>query len=101
MNIDQADFLTNAQLEAVLADTTATDAEVDAAIAINEEARLYALKVSLLGLAGLALLAIVPATRMPGRIAGELPEQVEPDDNDDVDADVPLNPLAAHEETKA
>jgi MFS family permease len=101
VNIDQADFLTNSQLEAVLADTTATDAEVDAAIAINEEARLYALKVSLLGLAGLALLAIVPATRMPGRIAGELPEQVEPDDNDDVDEDVPLNPLAADEETKA
>ena len=33
--------------------------------------------------------------------AGELPEQVEPDDNDDVDEDVPLNPLAADEETKA
>jgi MFS family permease len=101
VNIDQADFLTNSQLEAVLAETTATDAEVDAAIAINEEARLHALKVSLLGLAGLALLAIVPATRMPGRIAGELPEQLEPDDNDDVDDDDPLNPLAADEETKA
>ena len=101
VNINEADFLTNAQLEAVLAETTATDAEVDAAIAINEEARLHALKVSLLGLAGLALLAIVPATRMPGRIAGELPEQLEPDDNDDVDDDDPLNPLAADEETKA
>ncbi|WP_439593731.1 MFS transporter [Microbacterium sp.] len=102
VNINEADFLTNDQLESVLAGTTATDAEVVAAIAINEEARLQALKVSLLGLAGLALLAIVPATRMPGRIAGELPEKLEPDDNDDIDDDVPLNPEAAmDEETKA
>lgn len=94
VNIDNADFLTNAQLEAVLADTSATTAEVDAAIAINADARLFALKVSLLGLAGLALLAIVPATRMPGRISGELPERVEPDDNDTIDETLPLNPLA-------
>ncbi len=94
VNINEADFLTNAQLEAVLAETSATEAEAAAAIAINEDARLLALKISLLGLAGLALLAIVPATRMPGRIAGELPEQVEPDDPDDIDETVPLNPAA-------
>lgn len=99
VNINEADFLTNAQLEAVLADTSATDAEAAAAIAINEAARLLSLKISLLGLAGLALLAIVPATRMPGRIAGELPEQVEPDDPDQIDENVPLNPVAADEET--
>ncbi|GAA1669417.1 MFS transporter [Microbacterium lacus] len=98
VNINQADFLTNAQLEAVLAETSATDAEAAAAIAINEEARLLSLKISLLGLAGLALLAIVPATRMPGRIAGELPEQVEPDDPDRIDEDVPLNQVAHDEE---
>ena len=99
VNINEADFLTNAQLEAVLADTSATDAEAAAAIAINEAARLLSLKISLLGLAGLALLAIVPATRMPGRIAGELPEQVEPDDPDQIDENVPLNPVAVDEET--
>lgn len=99
VNINEADFLTNAQLEAVLADTSATDAEAAAAIAINEAARLLSLKISLLGLAGLALLAIVPATRMPGRIAGELPDQVEPDDPDQIDENVPLNPVAADEET--
>ena len=98
VNINEADFLTNAQLEAVLSDTSATDAEAAAAIAINEQARLLSLKISLLGLAGLALLAIVPATRMPGRIAGELPEQVEPDDPDRIDETVPLNPVAADEE---
>ena len=85
----------------MLAGTSATDAEVDAAVAINEEARLHALKVSLLGLAGLALLAIVPATRMPGRIRGELPEKLEPDDNDDIDERVPLNPAAQNEETSS
>lgn len=100
VNIDEADFLTNGQLKAVLAQTNATDAEVTAALEINEDARLRSLQVSLLGLAGLALLAIVPATRMPGRIAGELPEKLEPDDNDDIDEDDPLNP-AADEETKA
>lgn len=98
VNINDADFLTNAQLEAVLAETSASEAEAAAAIAINEEARLHALKVSLLGLAGLALLAIVPATRMPGRIRGELPEKLEPDDNDDVDEGEPLNPEAAADE---
>ncbi|WP_137844043.1 MFS transporter [Microbacterium sp. 2FI] len=103
VNINDADFLTNAQLEAVLEGTSATPTEVEAAIEINEDARLLSLKVSLLALAGLALLAIVPATRMPGRIAGELPEQVEPDDNDDIDESVPLNPAADDDtqETKA
>lgn len=94
VNINDADFLTNAQLEAVLEDTTASPVEIDAAIEINEEARLRSLQISLLGLAALALLAIVPATRMPGRIAGELPEQVEPDDNDAIDEAIPLNPEA-------
>lgn len=95
VNINEADFLTNAQLEAVLAETSASASEAAAAIEINEEARLQALKISLLGLAGLALLAIVPATRMPGRIRGELPEQIEPDDPDQIDETVPLNPAAA------
>lgn len=99
VNIDNADFLTNGQLEEVLAGTSATEAEAAAAMEINEAARLRALQLSLLALAGLALLAIVPATRMPGRIAGELPAQLEPDDNDLIDENVPLNPLAAHPPT--
>ena len=97
VNINEADFLTNPQLEAVLEDTSATPTEVAAAIEVNEEARLRALQLSLLGLAMLALLAIVPALRMPGRIAGELPEKLEPDSNDDIDESVPLNPIAAAE----
>lgn len=94
VNFDDADFLTNSQLEEFLAGTTATGVESVAALEINEAARLRALQLSLLGLAGLALLAIVPATRMPGRIAGELPSQLEPDDNDLIDESMPLNPHA-------
>lgn len=76
VNFDNVNFLTNAQLEAALAETTATPEQIDAAVAINEDARLLALKVSLLGLAGLALLAIVPALRMPGFSKDDLPERL-------------------------
>lgn len=55
--------------------------------AVNAEARLRALQYSLLRLAGLALLAIVPAGGMPGRMRGDLPGQLEPDDPDALDLD--------------
>lgn len=95
VNFDNTNFLTNDQLAQSLANTSATPAEVAMAIELNAEARLRALQYSLLGLGALALLAIVPATRMPGRIAGELPEVLEPTDNDTVDVDIPLNPESA------
>ena len=44
-----------------------------------------ALQISLLGLGAISLLAIVPATRMPGAPAGDLPEKLEPDDDDVID----------------
>lgn len=88
VNFDNVNFLTNAQLEAALAETTATPEQIEAAVAINEDARLLALKVSLLGLAGLALLAIVPALRMPGFREGDLPERLSAGDPaPDVDRD--------------
>jgi MFS family permease len=95
INFDDADFLTNAQLEEVLGGTSATDAEVAAAIEINEEARLRALQISLLGLALLSLLAIVPAMRMPNYREGELPEKLEPDDDDPIDEVVDPDRLEA------
>jgi MFS family permease len=76
VNMDNVNFITNEQLEAVLAQTTATEAQVEAAVAINEDARLLGLKISLLGLAALSLLAIVPAGRMPGFTPGDLPERL-------------------------
>ena len=70
MNLNEANFLTNEQLADVLAQPAPCGPELDAAIAVNAEARLEALKISLLGLAAVSLLAIVPATRMPGRRDG-------------------------------
>lgn len=45
--------------------TDATPSQVDAAIALNEEVRLRALKTGLLIFAGVSLLAVVPASRLP------------------------------------
>lgn len=90
-----ADFLTNEQLEQVLAGTSASEAEAAAAIEINEEARLRSLQISLLGLALLSLLAIVPAMRMPGYREGELPAKLEPDDDDPIDEVVDPDHLEA------
>jgi MFS family permease len=93
VNLDNANFITNAQLEGVLSQSTdATPAQVEAAVALNADARLRALNISLLGLAAISLLAIVPAGRMPGRMKGDLPEQLEPSDPEDI-AD-PLDPVA-------
>ena len=67
--LDSVNFVTNSQLEQVLSSTTgATAGQIQDAISVNETARLQALKISLIGLAALALLAIVPAGRMPARI---------------------------------
>ncbi|MGF6835070.1 MFS family permease [Paenarthrobacter sp. TE4293] len=82
VSINDADFMTNAQLEAAIGDRVSSPSELAAATEVNAEARLRALQISLLGLSGLALLAIVPAGRMPGRMKGDLPEQLEPDDPD-------------------
>lgn len=66
--LDRIDFVTNDRLKTVLAQTTATPTQVDAAVSLNETARLQALKISLLALAGVALLAVMPAGRMPRRM---------------------------------
>ena len=72
--LDSINFVTNERLQEVMAQTDATAAQVDEALAVNALARLQALKVSLLVLAGIALLAIVPAGRMPEKMgSGEEP----------------------------
>lgn len=74
VNLDNVNFITNSQLEDVLGQTTAGTAEIQEAIRINEEARLRALNLSLLGLAGITLLAIIPAGRLPDYVPGDIPE---------------------------
>lgn len=65
VNLDRVDFITNDQLKVVLESTSATPAEVDAAVEVLEDARLDALQLTLMLLAALALLALVPAGGMP------------------------------------
>jgi MFS family permease len=66
VNLDNADFITNDQLTAILEErTSATPAEVDAAVEVMSDARLNALQLTLMLLAALALLALVPAGGMP------------------------------------
>ena len=64
--------MSNEQLKTVLSQTSATPAQVDEAVLINEEARLRALKATFLLIAGVSLLAIFPAAGLPKYAPGEL-----------------------------
>ncbi|MBC8160160.1 MAG: MFS transporter [Roseiflexaceae bacterium] len=79
VNLDNVNFISNDQLQEVLAGTSATPEQVTQAIQINEDTRLRALKASFLVLAGFALLAILPAGGLPGHVAataaGNQPEE--------------------------
>lgn len=74
VDLDQVNFVSNDQLRDVLAGTDASESEIDAAVRINTEARLRALKLGLLVLAGLSAVAILPASRLPGYVPEEIPE---------------------------
>jgi MFS family permease len=71
VNLDQINFISNDQLETVMAATDATPAQVTEAARINEQARLLALKMSFLVLAAIAALAIIPALGLPKHVAIE------------------------------
>ncbi|MFN8466723.1 MAG: MFS transporter [Caldilineaceae bacterium] len=73
VNLDSINFISNAQLQEVMAATTATSEQVTEAVRINELARLRALKASFLILAAIALLAIFPARGLPNYVPGEVP----------------------------
>ncbi|MCL4267381.1 MAG: MFS transporter [Anaerolineae bacterium] len=79
VNLDNVNFITNDQLETVLGETTATPEQVAEAVRINESARLRALKESFLILAGIALLALVPAMGLPRYTPGEVPGGLPPE----------------------
>ncbi|WP_243074154.1 MFS transporter [Microbacterium sp. SS28] len=76
IDLDRVNFVSNDQLKSVLEQTDASPAQVDAAVALNEEARLNALKLGLLILSGVSALAIVPASRLPRYVPGEIPVSV-------------------------
>lgn len=66
------DFVTNNELRTVLGPSSVTPEQVDKAVAINADARLRALRASFLIVAAISLLAIFPASRLPGYVPGEL-----------------------------
>jgi MFS family permease len=69
---DDVDFVTNDELRSVLGATSATREQVEEAVEINENARLRALRASFLIVAGISLLSIFPAARLPKYVPGEL-----------------------------
>ena len=73
VNLDNVNFISNDQLDDVLAQTTATSEQVTEAVRINETARLRSLRASFLILAALALLAIFPAMGLPDYSPGDEP----------------------------
>lgn len=78
VNLDSVDFISNEQLDEVLAATTATPEQAAEAVRINEEARLRALRASFLALALIAALAIYPATQLPRYKPEEIPDEAAP-----------------------
>ena len=74
VNLDSINFVSNDRLTETLQRTTATPQQVTEAVRVNTEARLRALKIGLLIMAGMAFLAIVPARRLPDYRPGELPD---------------------------
>jgi MFS family permease len=74
VNLDNVNFISNDRLQTVLEGTSASPAQIAEAVRINTDARLRALKIGLVIMAGIAMLAIIPAQRLPNYIPGELPD---------------------------
>ena len=96
VDLDNINFVNNNRLLEIMGRTTATPDQVQEAVRINTEARLRALKIGLLLMAGVALLSIIPARRLPNYRPGEIPahpapvgQAVKPDSESDF-GDVPM-----------
>ena len=73
VDLDNITFVSNDRLRSLMEGTTATPEQVEEAVRVNTDARLRALKIGLLIMAGLALLAIIPAGRLPNYLPSEIP----------------------------
>ena len=71
VDLDNANFVSNDDLHEILAETTASTAQIEAAVELNEEQRLRTLKIGFLLLAGLSAIAAIPASRLPKYRPGE------------------------------
>ncbi|WP_256464977.1 MULTISPECIES: MFS transporter [unclassified Bradyrhizobium] len=73
VDLDNITFVSNDRLRTVLEGTSGSPQQVAEAVRVNTEARLRALKIGLLIMAGLALIAIIPAGQLPNYLPGEIP----------------------------
>jgi MFS family permease len=78
VDLDSINFVSNDRLLEVMQRTTATPQQVEEAVRVNTESRLRALKIGLLIMAGLALITIIPAGRLPDYVPGEMPDDQPP-----------------------
>jgi predicted MFS family arabinose efflux permease len=76
VDLDSINFVSNDRLLEVMQRTTATPQQIEEAVRVNTESRLRALKIGLLIMAGLALITIIPAGRLPNYIPGEVPSDL-------------------------
>lgn len=74
VDLDQVNFISNDELREKFAETDASPEQIDAAVAINEEERLRTLRMGFLVLAGLSLVAALPASRLPRYTPEEIPD---------------------------
>jgi MFS family permease len=79
VDLDHMNFVSNDRVRSVMERTTATPAQVAKAVQINTEARLRALRLGFLIMAGLALITIIPAGKLPNFIPGEIPSDLPPE----------------------
>jgi len=75
VDLDNIDFVSNEQLDEVLEEIELTPQQEAQAISINIEARVQALKISFLILACIAVLAIIPAGKLPDYSPAEIPNK--------------------------
>jgi MFS family permease len=73
VDLDAINFVSNDRLRIVMQGTMANSAQIEEAVRVNTDARLRALKLGLLIMAGLAMITIIPAGRLPDYKPGELP----------------------------
>jgi predicted MFS family arabinose efflux permease len=74
VDLENINFVSNDRLRGVMEGTTATPEQIEAAVAVNTESRLRALKMGLLLMACLAFVTILPAGRLPDYRPGEIPD---------------------------
>ena len=73
VDLDNINFVSNQDLRETLENTTATPEQIEAAVSLNEEARLSTLRIGFLILAGVSAVAAIPASRLPRYRPGDIP----------------------------